>query len=698
MAGMPFSISLLYAVMFLAAPGVARSSGKSEQSMSPVRRVVTLLENIQKKVKAEGLKAQDTHKKFMRFCASEDLENAIAAAEGKIPVIEGDIKEKIAQQEELKDDVEDHQKDRSAAQANIDQATALREKEAAESAKEIADKTSYVAALGKAIKAIEKGMKGGFLQKSVAGVVQKLSIEMDLSSESRDELSAFFSHQGDQKYEPASGNIVGILKSMKVDMEKDLADLQAQEAEKVKANEKLMGSKQKEADVATRSVQTKQTRLGDIGVEITTLKEDLENTKESLEQNKKFAADKEGNCKREKKDWAAAQKAREAEVLALSETIKMLNDDKALELFKKTLPIPSLLQLQVSEKQVKQRALRALNAKKHRDMRLDLIALVLHGNKVSFDKVLKMIDDMVKLLDKEQADDDLRKEVCLEDLDKQEDKLKEQDTQISDAEKAIADNKNKIESTQEDIDATENGIKKLDADVTDATKTRQEEHDQFIATLADNTAAKELIELAKNRLNKFYNPNLYKEAPKKELTEAERISQSISFREDGYTLFQFTARAQMHVKAHSLSNMKEPEGTAEYSDKKSEAQGVIQMLNMIITDLDKEIKAQEVAEKDAQSDYESFIEDSKVTRSADSKTLEKKAAAKADLEADLLKERALQKAKLKEAYATTGVLGDLHKDCDWLLQNFDTRKEARASEKDSLQKAKGILSGMDGLF
>jgi len=37
----------------------------------------------------------------------------------------------------------------------------------------------------------------------------------------------------------------------------------------------------------------------------------------------------------------------------------------------------------------------------------------------------------------------------------------------------------------------------------------------------------------------------------------------------------------------------------------------------------------------------------------------------------------------------------LHKDCDWLLQNFDTRKEARADELDALGKAKAVLSGAD---
>jgi len=123
--------------------------------------------------------------------------------------------------------------------------------------------------------------------------------------------------------------------------------------------------------------------------------------------------------------------------------------------------------------------------------------------------------------------------------------------------------------------------------------------------------------------------------------------------------------------------------------------GVIEMIDLLVTDLDKEILAQEAEERDAQTDYENFIGDSKLKRTQDGKLISDKERTKADLEVELQKLRAKDKAKLREAYATTGVLGDLHQNCDWLLMNFDTRKEARAAEKDSLVKAKAVLAGME---
>merc|ERR1719405_139684 len=163
-------------------------------------------------------------------------------------------------------------------------------------------------------------------------------------------------------------------------------------------------------------------------------------------------------------------------------------------------------------------------AKASQDYRVSLIAMALSNGKVSFDKVIKMIDDMVKLLGEEQIGDYAKKMYCEKQIDKTEDEVKELDHQIADLAKAIDDTKENIATLTEEIAALEEGIKELDKSVTEATETRKEEHEDFVTALAANTAAKDIIGIAKNRLNKFYNPKLYKAPPKRELTEAERIT------------------------------------------------------------------------------------------------------------------------------------------------------------------------------
>merc|ERR1719409_770945 len=214
------------------------------------------------------------------------------------------------------------------------------------------------------------------------------------------------------------------------------------------------------------------------------------------------------------------------EQVALADTIKILNDDDALELFKKTLPgsASSFVQVKVTSGAVRQHALHALKSGHKADPRLDLIELAMHGGKMGFDKIIKMIDDLVVDLKAEQGVDDDKKKYCLAELDKAEDKKKVLDLDISDLEKAIADGEESIATLKSEIAALQDGIKKLDKSVAEATATRKEEHDDYVETLAANNAAKDILGFAKNRLNKFYNPKLYVAPPKRELAEEDRIA------------------------------------------------------------------------------------------------------------------------------------------------------------------------------
>ena len=119
------------------------------------------------------------------------------------------------------------------------------------------------------------------------------------------------------------------------------------------------------------------------------------------------------------------------------------------------------------------------------------------------------------------------------------------------------------------------------------------------------------------------------------------------------------------------------------------------MMDMLVADLDKEIQEMEVAEKNAQGGYEQFMADSAAKRADDSKSISEKEGAKAGLSADLVKMTGERKSKVAEAMAKAQYIKNLHAECDWLVSNFEVRKEARAGEIDSLKKAKAVLSGAD---
>merc|ERR1719484_376601 len=266
-------------------------------------------------------------------------------------------------------------------------------------------------------------------------------------------------------------------------MESSLARVTSEEEAAIKDFDALMSAKTKEINALGKQIESKTSRVGELGVELVTLKEDLDDTTKSLMEDEAFLKDLEKNCKTKEDEWAVRQKIRADELVAIADTIKILNDDDALELFKKTLPTPSLLQLKSGAQTTKQRALVALKQAGQgvkRDYRIDLISLALKGKKVSFEKVLKMIDDMVALLGKEQQDDNDKKEYCDKMIDQTEDNLKALELSVSDLGKAIADYKESIATLAEEIEALEDGIKALDKQVAEATEERKKEHEENV--------------------------------------------------------------------------------------------------------------------------------------------------------------------------------------------------------------------------
>merc|ERR1719301_99787 len=595
---------------------------------------------------------------------------------------------------QLESELKDAQVGRVEAKDAIAKATAIREKEAKAFAAKKSELDTNLGALSKAIPAIEKGMSGAFLQTAAASVLRRLSVSAEMVPADRDVLASFLSEGS--SYAPKSGEIVGILKTMKDEMEKDLADASAEESSAKASFESLVESKKKEIEALTKEIESKTGRVGALGVKVAQMENDLEDTKEGLADDQKFFADLDKNCALKKKEWAAYKEMEAQEMVALADTIKVLNDDDALELFKKTLPgASSFVQVEVSSSAVRHRAMNVLKmSRSHKgDHRLDLIEMAMRGGKMGFEKIIKMIDDLVVELKAEQGMDNDKKAYCLAELDKAEDKHKELELDISDLEKAIDDAKESIATLASEIEALEDGIKALDKSVKEATETRKEEHDDFVATLAQNTQAKDLLAFAKNRLNKFYNPKLYKPPPKRQLSEEEQITVNM-----GGTLAPTAAPGGIAGTGIGLAQVAPPpppEANLAYKKGGEESNGVIAMIDLLIADIDKENQIMEVDEKDAQKDYETFMSDASAKRADDSKAITDKEAAKAATEEELQASKDSKGSKLTEAMETAKYIGGLHEECDWLLKNFDARKAARTGEIDALGKAKAVLSGAD---
>jgi len=670
--------------MFLVVLAMASTAQAADDgnTANPIRKVVNMLQAMQKKVTAEGEKEQALYDKFMCYCKNGggDLGKSIGDATTKVPQLGSDIEEGQAKKKQLDEDLKQHQVDRSAAKAAMAEASSIRDKEHAAFSKEKASLSSNLDAMSKAIDKISSGMAGGFLQTNTAQVLKKIAInDSNLLEADRQDIMAFLSGGQGGQYVPASGQITGILKTIHEEMSKSLADAEAAEAAAVSSFDALIAAKTKEVGANTKAIEVKTVRVGELAVRIVMMKNDLTDTEEQLIEDNKFLVDLEKNCAAQTKAWDENMKTRSQELLALAETIKVLNDDDALELFKKTLPGAgaSFVQISVNKVRGQKRALALIRSvalfSQHRPQ-FDFITLAIQGKKIGFDKVIKMIDDMVATLKQEQHDDDHKKEYCAQQFDFSEDKKKGLIKAVSDLEISIEEATDGIATLKDEIKALEKGIKKLDKSVQEATEQRKAEHEDHTELMASNNAAKELLNFAKNRLNKFYNPKLYKAPAEK-------------------------APALAEVEAHQNADPgPAPAGVDSYKKKGEESNGIIAMIDLLVKDLDKEMTVSETNEKDAQGDYEQMLSDSAEKRARDSKALTDKTGAKAGLQSDLESDKEAKDSTTKELMAVAQYISSLHGECDWLLQYFDVRKEARASETDALNNAKAVLSGADFSF
>merc|ERR550514_1354160 len=144
----------------------------------------------------------------------------------------------------------------------------------------------------------------------------------------------------------------------------------------------------------------------------------------------------------------------------------------------------------------------------------------------------------------------------------------------------------------------------------------------------------------------------------------------------------------------SVSPLEMPQAPAVGLYQKSEkSAGVIGLMDMMVKEIETDMKDAAYEEKTSATDYSELMSDSQETRAASSKAIVTKTASKAATEAKLEAAKEAFTAVTTDLDLIAATLGDLHMQCDFLLQNYDLRKEARTNEIESLKNAKAILSG-----
>jgi hypothetical protein len=680
---------------------------------NPIRKIVTLLQDMQKEITAEGEKEKKLYDKFMCYCEgnTDGMSKSAEEAAQRITELKAKLEAEQAEKVGLDQELMQHKQDREAAKQDLAKAESLRAKEKAEYETYVGEARTNIEAMTGAIAALEKGMGRTFLQsKDTAARLRKVvQSSPSVDDYQRSTVLSFLGQNPFGDYSSQSGEIVGILKTMKDDMDKDLNGAISTEEAAASSHEGLVAAKKSEIAAASQAIEAKTKRTGALAVSIVTTGGDIKDTTSELSDTQAFLANLASECASKKTEWDERSKMRAEEVSAISEAIKVLNDDDALDLFKKTLSLAQDPSQQSKTYGFLQRAAgssraqRALDAIAKAvpgpiDAQFGLLQYTLNAKKVDFSKVISMIDGMVIVLKEEQKNDDAQKAFCDKDLDSSAATKADTEEEIQASEALIEETKESSASLAEEVATLQKEIVTLDKAVAEATEQRKEEHADALQFQTENNAALQLIEKAKNRLLKFYRPTEYKEPPKQELTDEEKILAS-SGRSDLIAtdapemIMGTTQTVYVQVAQQKDTPPPPPETWGAYQKKDGKSNGVMALMDRLAADLAAEMKEAQHDEETSQKDYERLMGDSQASRAQKAEGITRKSAAKADLDVKVQNTAEALDSQNIDLQNVQEYIVKLHSSCDFLIQNYDLRKAARSNELDSLANAKSVLSG-----
>merc|ERR1719188_1944311 len=188
-------------------------------------------------------------------------------------------------------------------------------------------------------------------------------------------------------YAPASGEIVGILKQMKEEMNSNLGGAIEANEKAIKVYKEMKGSKETEIGALSSMIEEKTELKGKVAVEIVQAAKAKEDALKELSDSEQFLVKLKNMCGDKAEEYQQRVKDAQGEVEAIQQAILVLNDDDALEVFKAADPKRSFIQmskkgsfLQTGKNDPRQRAMSLLaTSTKTKNATLNLMASTIMG-------------------------------------------------------------------------------------------------------------------------------------------------------------------------------------------------------------------------------------------------------------------------------------------------------------------------------
>merc|ERR1719181_1923249 len=364
-------------------------------------------------------------------------------------------------------------------------------------------------------------------------------------------------------------------------------------------------------------------------------------------------------------DYEKRVKDRLAEIDAVTDTIKILNNDESFEAFDKMKAPnpPEFLQLNSasSQKERRQQAVSVLQRAAHMSGSPQIALIAASAQLDAFTKVKELIDKMVAELTVQQKDEVEHRDWCIDNLNTNKRETAAAYDKKDSLMAKIGDLKKTIERLTKDIEASKAAIAEMMKQMKKASETREAENADFQVTVSDHRVMSMILTKAIDRMKQVY------------------------------ALLQQQKPGAPHIQT-SGTHTDPGNGPAKFKKYEQNAGGgkVVAMLEEILADTKKTEDQAMASELDAQSAYENFMKDSNKMILKTSQAISDMTGARATAKEELSMAKTDFSETMTELEGLDQTNADLHKSCDYILKNFDARQAARAAEMDALREAKNI--------
>jgi hypothetical protein len=344
------------------------------------------------------------------------------------------------------------------------------------------------------------------------------------------------------------------------------------------------------------------------------------------------------------------------------EAISILSSDAARDNFAKTYTTPAAFVQTEVRNDRRAQAVAVLSAAAKRSRNPKMAALAVTAQLDAFTKVKHAIDEMITELIKEKNDEIQHRDTCTTELHENELSMEREQRTKTELESRVEGLDNDISSLTSTMETLNAEIAELNLQVKRRGEDRELANKDFQGVIADQRETQRLLQKAISVLKATY---------------ARKSA----------------ATGLVQTSASPLPEI--PEGFATPYKQSAGGVGVVALLEQILDDavrVEKEVVSDEQTEQKA---YEDFVRVTNQAIATKRQSLVDKGEDKAKTEQNLLVAKEDQRTNIAELETLTNTGGALHMSCDFIMNNFEIRQEARDQEVEALRQAKAILTGME---